>query len=400
MKKSAMRVVGLMSGTSADGVDAASVLISGAPPELSARLEAFLAVPYPAPVREAVLRIAGGGATTAGEISQLNFRLGMEFARAARELCRRAGIAMQSVDLIGSHGQTLHHQGRPAAFLGPKRVASTLQLGEAAVIAELTGAPVMSDFRTADVAAGGEGAPLVPFVDSLLLRKMARRDTKKPGQATLNIGGIANVTAVPAGAGPEEVLAFDTGPGNMVVDALARKFSRGRERFDRDALRARRGRLLRKALDEMLDHEFYRRPPPKTAGREQFGDAYTAKLLRASRKLRAGPEDAMHTATVLTAVSIAEAFQRFIFPRTEVGEVFVSGGGAHNPLMMAQIAALLPELRWRDAEELGVPGDAKEAFAFAILAYEAWHKRPNSLPAATGARHASILGKLTHAPER
>jgi anhydro-N-acetylmuramic acid kinase len=384
-----MRVLGLMSGTSADGIDVALARIEGSPPRLRARLENFLAVPYPAPVRRAVLRIAEGAAVPAAEISELNFLIGELFGEAVLRACRRFRVSSAKIDLVGSHGQTIYHQGRASRFLG-RTVASTLQIGEPAVIAARTGIPTVADFRTADMAAGGQGAPLVPFVDFLLYRD-ARR-----GRVALNIGGIANVTVIPAGARAADVFAFDTGPGNMVIDALVQQISRGRQSYDRSARLATRGRPVRRVLERLLADPFFRQSPPKSAGREQYGGAYVARLLRLASGAR--PEDAVATATLLTPLSILDALYRHVLPRTPVDELIVSGGGAHNPLIVAQLEAGLGGTRLRRAEEFGVSEDAKEAFAFAILAYESWHRRPANLPSATGARRPAILGKVVYPP--
>lgn len=386
-----MRVLGLMSGTSADGIDVALARISGAPPTLTAKLENFLTLPFPPAVRAAVLRVAEGGPTTTAELSQLNFRLGELFARVALEACRRFRVPPRRVALIGSHGQTIYHQSHPAGFLGA-RVASTLQIGEPAVIAERTGITTIADFRTADVAAGGQGAPLVPFVDYWLYRNA------RGGRVALNIGGIANVTVIPRAAQPHEVFAFDTGPGNMVVDALVSRFTRGEQTYDRNAQFARQGRLLAGIVDEMLAAPYFRQPPPKTAGREQYGAAYVRRFLALGRRYKARPPDLVRTATVLTALTIVDAFHRFILPRAKIHQLIVSGGGAHNPLLMAQLAAALPGIEILASGDLGVPEDAKEAFAFAILAYETYHGRAANLSGATGARHPAILGKVNHAP--
>ena len=392
-----MLVLGLMSGTSADGIDVALIRITGAaqglPSTSRARLVNFAAFPYPPAVREAVLRLANGAATTTREISQLNFRLGELFAAAALRACRKFRISPHRISLIGSHGQTLYHQGAATAFLGA-RVASTLQLAEPAIIAARTGITTIADFRPADMAAGGQGAPLVPFVDYLLYRDSRR------GRVALNIGGIANVTVIPAGAPSKRVFAFDTGPGNMIVDALAAHFTRARLRYDREARMARRGRLVPELLDELLAHPFFRKRPPKTAGREEFGAPYVEHLIAAAKRRRVRPNDLIHTATAFTSVSIARTFNTFIFPRARVDELIISGGGARNPLLVAYLVALLPSLKIIPADELGVAGDAKEAFAFAVLAYEAWHRRANNLPSATGARHPAILGKICHARPR
>ncbi len=390
----AMRVLGLMSGTSADGIDVALVRISGAPPRIAAQLENFLTLPFPPAVRAGVLRLANGGATSTAEVSQLNFLLGELFARAARAACRRFGVPQRRIDLIGSHGQTIYHQGEARPFLGRTPVASTLQIGEPAVIAARTGITTVGDFRPADMAAGGQGAPLVPLVDYLLYRH------PRQGRVALNLGGIANVTVIPPAARPEQVSAFDTGPGNMVVDGLVRHFSRGRQSYDRDAHIARRGRLLPRLLDALLADHYFRRPPPKTAGREQFGESYCAHLLAWGRRHKARPADLVRTATVLTALSVVDAFHRWILPRTQVRQLIVSGGGAHNPLLMAQIQAALPGIEILGSAGLGVPEDAKEAFAFAILAYQTYHGRPGNVPGATGARRPAVLGKVCSPPPK
>lgn len=386
-------MLGMMSGTSADGIDVALVKISGSAEAPHARLEHFADFSYPAAVREAVLRLANGVATTTREISQLNFRIGKIFADAALRACKRFGVSPNRVAMIGSHGQTIYHQGAASAFLGA-RVSSTLQIGEPAVIAERTGITTIGDFRPADMAAGGQGAPLVPFVDYLLYRDA------RAGRIALNIGGIANLTAIPAGARPQDLFAFDTGPGNMIIDALASHFSRGRLRYDRNAKLARRGRLNRALLNEMLAHSFFRKSPPKTAGREEFGSEYAERLIAKAKRRHIAPVDLIHTATAFTAATIAQACQKFVFPRVRANELILAGGGARNPLLVAYLAAFLPSLKLLPADAFGVPADAKEAFAFAVLAYVAWHQRANNLPSATGARHPAVLGKICYAKPR
>jgi anhydro-N-acetylmuramic acid kinase len=389
-----MRVLGLMSGTSADGIDVALVKISGQPPKISAELEGFHAVAYPDAIQKAVLRVSNGGATTAAEISQLNFAVGEQFARAALAACKRFGISPDKIDLIGSHGQTIFHQGQPSRVLDAGRTASTLQIGEPAVIAGRTGITTIADFRPADIAANGQGAPLVPFVDYLLFRDPLR------GRVALNIGGIANVTAIPAGAQAEDVRAFDTGPGNMIIDGLVRHFSHGRLEFDRNSQIALKGKTIHALLAKSLAHPYFRLSPPKTAGREQFGGEYVERWIEWARKRRFRSEDLVRTATIFTAVSIAGAFRKFILPKAKIHDLIVSGGGAQNPLLMAELAALLPGVEILPSSHFGISGDAKEAFAFAILAYEAFHSRPNNLPSATGAKHPAILGKTTYVSPR
>src|SRR5277367_818079 len=391
MTARAMKVLGMMSGTSADGIDAALVRVSGAPPNLAAQLEAHFHVPFPPYLRERVLRLANGAATTTAEISELNFLLGEELARAAIAACKKWRVALKDVSLIGSHGQTVFHQGNSGQSQGKVRTPSTLQLGDISVIAERTGVPTIGDFRPADMAAGGQGAPLIPFADYLLYGDSAR------GRVALNIGGIANVTVIPAGAQPEDVFAFDTGPGNMIVDALVEQSTRGRAEFDRDSRIALSGRTIPELLVRLMHEPYLRKKPPKSAGREQFGQDYALSLIRWGKQHHAGPADLVRTTTMFTSLSIADAFRRFILPRAHVEELIVAGGGAHNPLMMAQLAASLPGIEVIPASKFGVPPDAKEAFGFALLAYETYHGRPGNLPSATGARHTVVLGKLAQA---
>jgi anhydro-N-acetylmuramic acid kinase len=350
-----MRVAGLISGTSVDGIDVAVVDIGE-----TIQVVALKTIPYEPEVRQAILSVSNATTHTA-TIARLNFLLGELFADALRE----SGIPLETIELIGSHGQTIFHEGEPIEFLGHK-VASTLQIGEAAIIAERTGIETIADFRTADIAAGGKGAPLVPFLDYQLFRhhELAR--------VALNIGGIANVTVIPANARPEDVIAFDTGPGNMVMDALAPP-------FDRDGERARAGRVNDALLEQLLADPYYHRAPPKSCGREQYG----AEFVRNS-----GIDVA--TAMELTVRTIALAIERH--PATR--EVIVSGGGAHNVYLMERLRAVLNP-RVTTSAEFGIDVDAKEAILFAVLAYETYHRRAGNLPSATGARKPVILGKIS-----
>lgn len=384
-----MRVIGLMSGTSCDGIDVALVEITGRGPRVKARLKNFCTFPYTKSVRQELLRLANANQQpilSAAEISQTNFLLGELFAEAVVKACRRFRMPLKRIDLIGSHGHTVYHQPQPAKFAG-QRIGSTLQLGEAAVIAERTGAAVVSNFRPRDLAVGGEGAPLVPFVDYLLYRH-ARR-----ARVALNLGGIANLTVIPAAAKPHQVIAFDTGPGNMVMDALVEHGSRGRQRFDRNGRLAAQGKVLEPALRAMLRHRYFRRRPPKSTGREEFGEEFVREFLRHTR--RATLPDRVRTAAELTALSITQAFERFILPVTPVHELILGGGGAKNIFLVKRLQESLPVLTFQPASDFGVPSDAKEAFAFAVLAYQTWHNQPSTLPSATGARHATVLGSIT-----
>ena len=389
----AMLVLGLMSGTSADGIDAALVRISGAPPRVRSELLAHTAIKFAPAIRGEILRVAEQRPITAGELSQLNFRLGAVFADAALTACRKFRVAPARIALIGSHGQTIFHQGAPAKYLGG-RTASTLQIGEPSVIAARTGITTVGDFRPADMAAGGQGAPLVPYADYLLYRDA------KIGRASLNLGGIANVTVIPAAAKPSEVFAFDTGPANMLIDALVAHFTKERQRFDKNARLAAKGRSIPAILDELLGDPYLKVPPPKSTGREYFGRSYTKRLIALGREHRAKPNDLIRAATIFTALSVVDALHRFVLPNHKIRQLIVSGGGAKNPLVLAQIAATLPGIEIVPSLELGVPEDAKEAYAFALLAYETLHQRPSNIPSATGAHRPAILGKICYASPR
>jgi anhydro-N-acetylmuramic acid kinase len=343
-----------MSGTSLDGIDVAICEIH----DRSVSTIGFQTTPYSETTRRAILAVSNTTTTTRA-ISQINFQLGELYARAIQRACGRFG----PVALIGCHGQTIYHEGG----------ASTLQIGEAAVVAERTGVPVVCDFRPRDIAAGGQGAPLVPFADCLLFGH-ARRT-----RIAVNIGGIANITVIPSG------IAFDTGPGNMAIDALAREHTGGRQNFDRGGRIAAQGNLNRALLDALLADPYYRRKPPKSAGREQYGAEFVARLRQTGLPL----PDLISTATVLTAATIAMAVAPF-----GPDELIVSGGGAHNPQILSHLAAFLPGVALATSADYGIDVDAKEAIAFAILAYQTWRGRPSNLPAATGARHPAILGKI------
>jgi anhydro-N-acetylmuramic acid kinase len=348
-----------MSGTSLDGIDVAIVEINGHRVETIG----FQSTPYSEEVRRAILAVSNT-TTTTREISRLNFHLGELYASAVQRACRRYG----PVELIGCHGQTIYHQGG----------ANTLQIGEASVVAERTGVPVVSDFRTRDIAAGGQGAPLVPFVDCLFFRHPLRT------RIALNIGGIANITVIPTG------IAFDTGPGNMAIDALAREYTRRRQNFDRNGRIAARGNLNRPLLDQLLADPYYRRKPPKSAGREQYGAEFVTHLIETGLPL----PDLIATATVLTAATIALAVTTSVASYAPT-DLIVSGGGAHNPQILAHLAAFLPGVALATSADYGIDVDAKEAIAFAILAYQTWRRKPSNLPSATGARRPVVLGKIT-----
>lgn len=401
-------VAGVMSGTSADGVDVALVQINtNAPvkdhrrdppsaktrtvktkstPGLRFQLLGHAAFPYPKAVRSAVLAAMNAPRASVADLARLNFLLSELYAEAILATQRRFRINAQ---LVGCHGQTLFHQGEPQPFLG-RRLAVTWQTGEAAVIAARVGVPVVSDFRPADMAAGGKGAPLVPFLDYFLYRD------PHIGRIAQNLGGIANLTAIPANAKPGQVVAFDTGPGNMVIDAVMERLFH--KPYDRDGQIAASGTVLENVVESILRAPFFQRKPPKTAGREEFGREFASDFLR--RCGRAPKADVVATATALTAHSIAIAVRKFVLRRSGAyRELIVSGGGAKNPRLLAMLANELSPLgiSLRLSDEFGLPSAAKEAAAFALLAYQTWNRRPSNIPSATGARRPAILGKISYA---
>lgn len=399
-----MIVAGVMSGTSADGMNVALVEISGAGFDTRFELLSHCEYPYPRAIRQAVLAAMNAQRASVADLARLNFLLGELYASAVLDTVKKFG---REVLLVGCHGQTLYHQGEPTTYLG-KKVAATWQTGEGAVIATRVGVPVVSDFRPADMAAGGKGAPLVPFLDYIVYRNA------HVGRIVQNIGGIANLTAIPAGASPEDVVAFDTGPGNMVIDAVM-EYLYGKP-YDRDGQLAAKGKPVEPALKVLLKHPFFRRRPPKTAGREQFGREFVADFLRQCG--RALKEDVVATATALTARAIGESLKKFVLfpsgakaqnkggstgtaealPLHQFSEYVISGGGAKNRNLLNLLRRELEPLGLTllDSDDFGVPSVAKEAVAFALLAYETWHRRPSNIPSATGARRPAILGKISY----
>jgi anhydro-N-acetylmuramic acid kinase len=391
MKQNAMVVAGVMSGTSADGVDVALVKIAPSKDYVLPRLSllAHEGFRYPAALRKAVLAAMDSKSTTTAELARLNWRLAIAYADAVKATVQRHKT---KIDLIGCHGQTLYHQAKSERYAG-KSFACTWQAGEAAVIAAALGVPIVSNFRTADMANGGQGAPLVSLLDYVLFR-----DSKR-GRVLQNIGGIANLTAIPAGAYGKKIFAFDTGPGNMVMDALAQElFARP---YDRNGSIAAKGQVIERVLEQMLRDRYFALKPPRTTGREQFGREYAEKFLAACRRVSRKPEDALATATALTAESIVTSFEKFVLPnmkRTAI-DYIVSGGGAHNRTLMRRLAARLEPLgcSLTTTDEFGMPAAAKEAAAFALMAWMTWHYLPGNVPSATGASRPAILGQVSYA---
>src|SRR6185436_3162686 len=354
-----MRVAGIMSGTSLDGIDVAIVDIRGKKIEPLA----FHTVPYAKNVREAILGVSNTMTHTA-TIARLHFVLGEFYAEAVRLTCRRRRVPLHSISLCGLHGQTIFHEGAPVNYLG-HRVASTLQIGDAAIVAERTGLWTISNFRERDIAAGGRGAPLVPLADYLLFRH------RRIGRVALNLGGIANITVIPAGASREDIVAFDTGSGNMVVDALVSRMTEDRQTFDRDGRIARGAKVHDRMLASMLADPYFKLRPPKTAGREQFGQEFSSGLIATGLPI----EILIATATEMSARSVASAITSHA---GEAREVIASGGGVHNRWLMRRLRELLPGFDLRTSADFGVDPDAKEAIAFAVLAYEFVMSRPGN----------------------
>jgi anhydro-N-acetylmuramic acid kinase len=377
-------VVGLMSGTSADGIDAVVAEIAASGRQLRARVLSHTHHPIPSRLRRHILHVCLHG--TVAEICELNFALGEHFARAALAAIRRARLKSRDIAAIGSHGQTIHH-------LPNARTPSTLQIGEPAVIAERTGITTVADFRVRDMAAGGQGAPLVPYADWALFR-----DRTRP-RIIQNIGGIGNLTFLPPRAALDDVIAFDTGPGNMVIDAVVTALTHGQQTFDRDGRLAARGTVSESLLAEWKVHPFLRRRPPKTTGREEFGGLFVDRILASAQRLRLRAEDLVATATSLTAATIADAYRRFVFPKLKAAElgrlqIILGGGGARNPTLRCMLARQIGVGELLTHEDFGIANAAKEALAFAILAHETLLGKPGNVPTATGARRSVVLGKI------
>lgn len=383
-----MIVAGIMSGTSADGIDVAVARIFGCGYTTRFRLLAHEHFPYPPAVRRTLLSLMDAGSARVADLARMDFLLGELYARAVRAAMKRNSISR--IALCGCHGQTLYHQGESRPYLGFP-ISCTWQSGEGAVLAARLGVPVVSDFRPADMAAGGKGAPLVPFLDYVAFRHSRRT------RVLQNLGGIANLTLIPPRAKPQQVVAFDSGPGNMVIDACMEKLFA--KPFDRDGRTAARGMVLDTVLSESLRHSYFRQKPPKTAGREQFGREFVAAFLR--RCGRARKEDVIATATALTARSIGESLRRFRFPRARMdgADFILAGGGARNRALVEMLRAELEPMGAKVgfSDDFGVPSEAKEALAFALLAHQSWHRRPGNLPSATGARRPAVLGKISYA---
>jgi anhydro-N-acetylmuramic acid kinase len=382
-------VIGLMSGTSADGIDACLARISGSGEAISASFVAFRKSSYAPAVRRRVIALFSPDAA-AIEACRMNYVIGRLFGEAALDLMRRCNLKPEAVDLIASHGQTICHL-PPGGPFDDLSGGSTLQIGEPAVIAEMTGITVVADFRGQDMAAGGQGAPLVPYADYALFRSPIKT------RAIQNIGGIANVTLLPAGRGIDDIIAFDTGPGNMIIDALITALTHGERTFDEDGALSALGRVDEKLLAWLMQHEYLARRPPKSTGREEFGAAFVTTLLEKAEAEDIAAEDLLATGVAFTAESIARAYKDFILLEHKIDEVVLGGGGSYNATLRRMLQGRLPGIPIFLHEDLGISGDAKEALAFAILGNETMLGRPANVPGATGAKRRVILGKIVPA---
>jgi anhydro-N-acetylmuramic acid kinase len=378
-------LVGLMTGTSIDAVDAALVRFRGLDLESTHQLVAYRETPLEGPLRREILEAAGAESLAPERLLRLDAALGERYAAAVLELLVAEKLDARTLDAVGMHGQTVRHLSREEG--GGQ--AMTLQLGSAAVVAERTGVTVVSDFRSRDTAAGGEGAPLVPLVDWWLFR------SPEESRVLLNLGGMANLTWLPRGGRLEDVVAFDTGPGNAVIDALVVLFSGGTRRFDRDGAMAARGRPSAELLDECMTDPFLDRPPPRSTGRERYGPAYASHLRQRAQALGLSEPDLLATAVELTAASVARSIERFVAPQGRIDAVYASGGGCKNPALLSALARRLTPVRLDRLETLGVPADGKEALAFAFLAHQTLCGRAGNVPAATGAARPVVLGHVT-----
>ena len=389
LRKDKKLVIGLMSGTSVDGIDAAIVEISGHGLKTEIDLIAFETFPFPSGVPQRILALCHPDTGRVDDICEMNFYIGHLFAESAKYVLQKSGMHASDITLIGSHGQTIHHLPKDTSTdCNDSRYPSTLQVGEPAVIAHETGIPTIADFRVADMAAGGQGAPLVSYPDYLLFH-----DSEKT-VGLLNIGGIANLTVLPANGTFDTVCAADTGPGNMCIDAVISEITEGAEHYDKDGTRAAQGTAHQPLINEWLKHPFFQLSPPKTTGREMFGHTYAMECLTACREHKLSDNDCIATLTELTVQTIADYVARFIAGQNPIDTLYVSGGGVHNQTIMRRLSELLADTAVESVDNSGISADAKEAIAFAILANETLHGNAGNLPSATGASVRKILGKF------
>lgn len=382
-KKKTRTVIGLMSGTSVDSLDTVIVKIRGEADNARVSLIAFEMYRFPDGFRELVFDASSKRTSSVDLICRLNILCAHFYADAVKKIIRKAGLKTEDIDLIGSHGQTIHHLPESQTMFG-KRIRSTLQIGDPATLAKLTGIPTVGDFRTGDMALGGQGAPLVPYVDYVLFRSKAKN------RILLNLGGIANFTALPANCSADEVIAFDTGPANMVIDALMMKLFQ--KKLDKNGSVGKKGKISGELLKWMMNHPYLKKKPPKSTGRELFGASYLQKFLKRGKRL--SDHDLVATASAFTAAAVYDQYERFIRSSMCVDELLVSGGGMHNKTIMRELSSNFAPAIVSPLENLGIPSDAKEAVCFAMLANATVSEVPANLPSVTGAKKSVVLGKI------
>jgi len=381
VKKNSYTAIGLMSGTSVDSIDASVVGVNLIGDHVSIKTMANITYPIPDCIRKEIFTLFKDSSGSLRRMAALNIRLGNLFAEAVLELLKNTGLKPEDIDVIGSHGQTVYHVAEPLELCG-EEVRGTIQIGEASAIAQKSGIPVVSDFRTADVAAGGSGAPLVPFLDQILFKDMSKNT------AAQNIGGIGNVTWIPKEG--EGVVAFDTGPGNMIIDALVSIYTRGKLKYDKDGAIGKGGKVIDNLLNKWMEHPYLKKSPPKTTGREEFGGRFLEEELK-DIKVNA---DIIRTAEEFTAYSIADSYKRFLPEEPEV--VIVTGGGVHNSVIMDSLKKHLPRSIVEKGEDYGIDSDFKEAIAFALMGLWTILGKINNVTEATGAEHEAVMGKVSY----
>lgn len=393
-----MKAIGLMSGTSADGIDAALIGIKGKGPGCKVNLLSFKKFPFPEGLQKLIHKASTPKYGRVDLICHLNFLMGELFAEAAIGVVKKTGYKMGDIDVIGSHGQTIYHipTGVKSSEFGvwsselnrKSQIASTLQIGEPSIIAERTGVITVADFRTRDMAAGGLGAPLTPFAHYILFKD---GDT---GRAVNNIGGISNLTFIPAGGGLDNLVAFDTGPGNMLIDSIVNIITKGEMGYDNDGKIALKGKICERLLEKLMAHPFIKKKPPKSTGREEFGYNEALKIFRTAKRYRLSDKDIVATVTGFTAKSIAESYHRFILNKHHLSEIILCGGGAKNPAIIKMIKNYMKPVKVNTSDRYGFPPEAIEAIAFAILGYATVIGIPSNLPQITGAGKKVVMGKI------
>jgi anhydro-N-acetylmuramic acid kinase len=386
-EKKSRNIIGLMSGTSCDGIDACLVNITGNGSSTQIDIIGFEVYPFKEKIRNLIFEASDETIGTVDKICQLNFTLGKLFADAARQIAEKLSIPLSGIDIIGSPGQTIYHISSLKENTD-KEVRSTLQIGEPSVIAQETGVTTVADFRTRDIAAGGEGAPLVPYADFILFGR------EGASRVIQNIGGISNVTFLPENGGIDEIIAFDNGPGNMIIDRFAEIMTDGKLKYDKDGELASKGKLNQDLLERLCAHPYLSKPPPKSTGREDFGIHFSDKLFKELRQGNIDVFDAIKTITAFTAKSISDSYKNFILPSNKIAEVIISGGGTHNPVLFQYMKNYLRDISISKVDDFGIPSEAKEALSFAILANETICGNPSNVPSATGARESVVLGKI------